>query len=99
MPLVVETRHRVLADRAGAWLAVQAPDDEWIGSAVGMRRALLAGTRALVTTNHVVGETYTLLRVVSGHAAAVRFLDYLEESRRLERIFVDQETEGRALRL
>ena len=40
-----------------------------------------------------------LLRVVSGHAAAVRFLDHLEESRRLERIFVDQETEARAFQL
>jgi len=93
----VEPR-RVFVD-TGAWFAVQASDDEWHGSAVGTLRALLAGPRALVTTDHVVGETYTLLRVVSGHAAAVRFLDYLEESRRLERIFVDQDTEGRALRL
>jgi predicted nucleic acid-binding protein len=93
----VEPR-RIFVD-TGAWFAVQARDDEWHGRAVGTLRALLAGPCALVTTNHVVGETYTLLRVVSGHGAAVRFLDYLEESRRLERIFVDQETEGRALRL
>jgi predicted nucleic acid-binding protein len=93
----VEPR-RVFVD-TGAWFAVQAPDDEWHGSAVGTLRALLARPCALVTTNHVVGETYTLLRLVSGHSAAVRFLDHLEESRRLERIFVDQETEARAFRL
>ena len=93
----VEPR-RVFVD-TGAWFAVQVPDDEWHGNAVGTLRALLAGAYALVTTNHVVGETYTLLRVVRGHSAAVRFLDYLEETRRLERIFVQQETEARAFRL
>ena len=69
-----------------------------VRSAVGALQALLAG-RTLVTTNHVVGETYTLLRVVCGHRAAVRFLDHLEETRRLERIFVREETETRAFRL
>ena len=93
----VEPR-RVFVD-TGAWFAVQVPDDEWHGNAVGTLRALLAGAYALVTTNHVVGETYTLLRVVCGHAAAARFLDYLEETRRLERIFIQQETEARAFRL
>jgi predicted nucleic acid-binding protein len=93
----VEPR-RVFVD-TGAWFAVQVPGDEWHGNAVGTLRALLAGASALVTTNHVIGETYTLLRVVCGHAAAVRFLDHLEDTRRLERIFVPHETEARACRL
>jgi predicted nucleic acid-binding protein len=93
----VEPR-RVFVD-TGAWFAVQVPDDEWHGKAVGTLRALLAGASALVTTNHVIGETYTLLRIVCGHAAAVRFLDHLEDTRRLERIFVHHETEARACRL
>jgi uncharacterized protein len=93
----VEPR-RVFVDTS-AWFAVQVADDEWHGKAVATLRALLAGAYALVTTNHVVGETYTLLRVVCGHAAAVRFLDYLEETRRLEWIFVQHETEARAFRL
>jgi len=89
---------RVFVD-TGAWFAVQVPDDQWHGSAVRTLRALLAGASALVTTNHVIGETYTLLRVVRSHAAAVRFLDHLEETRRLERIFVQHDTEARAFRL
>jgi predicted nucleic acid-binding protein len=83
----------------GAWFAVQVRDDEWHGNAVGTLRALLAGASVLVTTNHVIGETYTLLRVACSHAAAVRFLDHLEDTRRLERIFVHHETEARAFRL
>ena len=93
----VEPR-RIFVD-TGAWFAVQVGDDEWHGNAVGTLQALLAGSYALVTTNHVVGETYTLLRVVCGHRAAVRFLDHLEETRRLERIFVRDEIEARAVRL
>jgi len=93
----VEPR-RVFVD-TGAWFAVQVADDDWHDNAVATLRALLAGAHALVTTNHVVGETYTLLRAVCGHAAAVRFLDQLEETRRLERIFVQHETEARAFRL
>ena len=40
-----------------------------------------------------------LLRVVCDHRAALGFLDRLEETRRLERIFVQEETEARAYRL
>ena len=50
----------------------------------------------LVTTNHVVGETNTLLRVTRGYDACRRFLDSLEQTRRLERIFVSQDLERRA---
>jgi len=89
---------RVFVD-TGAWFAVQVTDDEWHGDAVRTLRALLAAPHALVTTNHVVGETYTLLRVVCDHSAALGFLDRLEETRRLERIFVQEETEARAYRL
>lgn len=83
----------------GAWYAVQAADDEWHGVAADTLRHLLSAAHVLVTSNHVVGETYTLLRVVCGHAAAVRFLDRLEEARRLERIFVSEALERGAYRL
>jgi predicted nucleic acid-binding protein len=89
---------RVFVD-TGAWHAIQVLDDEWHRQAVSTFRSLLATPHVLVTTNHVVGETYTLLRVVCGHAAAVRFLDGLEDSRRLERVFVTEELERRAYRL
>jgi predicted nucleic acid-binding protein len=89
---------RVFVD-TGAWFALQVPDDDWHGEAVQTLRTLIAAPHVLVTTNHVVRETYTLLRVVCGHAAALRFLDRIEETRRLERIFVQEETEARAYRL
>ena len=50
----------------------------------------------LITTNHVVGETWTFLRRRSGHKAAVRFLDRADASKRLGIIHVDAFTEGEA---
>jgi predicted nucleic acid-binding protein len=50
----------------------------------------------LLTTNHVVGETCTFLRRRAGHAAAVRFVDQAEQSRRLAIIHVDDGAENEA---
>jgi predicted nucleic acid-binding protein len=86
---------RVFVD-SGAWYAIQVADDEWHAEAAETLHDLLAGPHSLVTTNHVVGETYTLLRITCGHAVAIRFLDRLEETRRLETIFVPEEWEKRA---
>ena len=54
-------------------------------------------TRGLLTTNHVMGETWTFLGRRAGHASAVRFLDALERSRRVGAIHVDAATEAEAL--
>ena len=81
---------RVFVD-TGAWYALQVSDDEWHAAAVGGLRELVATRHPLVTSNQVIGETYTLLRFMCGHAAAVAFLDRLDESRRVERIFVGKE--------
>lgn len=90
--------HRVFVDTS-AWYAVQVVDDEWHRDAVETLRGIVAGPHVLVTSNYVVGETYTLLRVTCGHAAAIRFLDHLDDTRRLERIFVQPDHETRAFRL
>jgi len=55
--------------------------------------------RTLVTSNHVVGETYTLLRIVRGYREAANFLDVIENTSRLERVFVTAELENRAFLL
>jgi predicted nucleic acid-binding protein len=89
---------RVFVD-SGAWYAIQVADDEWHQEAATTLRSLLERPHSLVTTNHVVGETYTLLRITCGHAAAVRFLDRIEETRRLEKVFVSEEAENRAYTL
>jgi uncharacterized protein len=89
---------RVFVD-TGAWYALQVGDDEWHHAAAETLDGLVAGPHVLVTTNHVVGETYTLLRITCGHAAATRFLDRLEETRRVQRVFVAEALEGRAYRM
>jgi predicted nucleic acid-binding protein len=53
-------------------------------------------TDRLLTTNHVRGETWTFLRRRAGHAAAVRFLDSVGSSRRVEIIHVSEATEAEA---
>jgi predicted nucleic acid-binding protein len=89
---------RIFVD-TGAWYALQVQDDEWHDAATDVLRSLLTAAHILVTSNHVVGETYTLLRITVGHTAAFRFLDRLEETRRLERIFVREEMEKRAYKI
>ncbi len=89
---------RVFVD-TGAWFAIQIRDDEWHTAAARTLRQLLAGPHTLVTTNHVIGETYTLLRSSRGILAAMRFLEILPKSTRVQRIFVADEMEGRAFTL
>jgi uncharacterized protein len=50
----------------------------------------------LVTSNHVCGETWTLLRRRRGHRSAVRFLDFVGESSRInvERVSREVEEDG-----
>jgi len=53
---------------------------------------------ALVTTNHVRGETWTYLRRRAGHRAAVDFLEVVERSPRIRVTHVGQDLETEALR-
>ena len=49
-----------------------------------------------LTTNHVVGETWTYLRRRAGHAPAVAFLDAVDGSPRLHPTYVAADTEQQA---
>ncbi len=51
----------------------------------------------LLTTNHVVGETWTFLRRRAGHASAVDFVEMVTGSPRVEIIHVSEELETQAL--
>ena len=53
---------------------------------------------ALVTTNHVRGETWTYLRRRAGHRAAVDFLEVVERSPRIRVTHVGEDLEIEALR-
>ena len=89
---------RIFVD-TGAWFAVQVVDDEHHGRAVKALRALSERAVTLVTTNQVIGETYTLLRTVRGYRAAARFVELVEATSRLERLFVTEDLERRAFAL
>ena len=80
----------------GGFFALQVPNDRWHAQARDTLQAALARGLRLTTTNHVVGETYSLLVKTHGHAAAWRFLDVLGRSARLERVFVDEPAEREA---
>jgi uncharacterized protein len=78
------------------WVALRMRHDTHHPAAAALARA--HGDAALVTTNHVRGETWTFVRRRTGHDAAVHFLDSLERSPRVEVISVDDDLERDALR-
>ena len=77
------------------WIALRMRRDAHHEAASALARA--HADVALITTNHIRGETWTFVRRRSGHAAAVHFLDHLERSPRIEVIAVDADLETDAL--
>ena len=57
---------------------------------------LWAPGQGILTTNHVVGETWTFLRRRDGHPSAVAFLDAVEATDWLTVVHVDEATEREA---
>jgi predicted nucleic acid-binding protein len=75
------------------WVAYQFQRDQHHEDA----RLLWQGRAAqLLTTNHVLGETWTFLRRRLGHAEAVAFLDGARGSQRLTIVHVDEAIETEA---
>lgn len=77
------------------WFALQERHHRRHADATALVRA---GIGRLCTSNHVVGETWTLLRRRAGHAAAVGFLDRLARLPEVEVVHVDAATEADAWR-
>jgi len=92
------TLGRVFVD-TGAWVALQVSDDEHHQVATETIPHLMVGCKGLVTSNLVVGETYTLLRMAKGYPAAKRFLEKLAQSARLERAFISEGLERQAYQI
>jgi len=92
------TLGRVFVD-TGAWFALQVEDDEHYEAARITFPALLKACRSVVTSNLIVGETYTLLRTTKGYREAKGFLNKLTQSAKLERFFVTQAVERQAYEL
>lgn len=89
---------RVFVD-TGAWFAIQVIDDAHHAAASRALPLVLERCQSLVTSNLIVGETYTLLRLTKGYREARRFLDGLAHSGRLERPFVTEPLERHAYEL
>lgn len=86
---------RVFVD-TGAWFAIQATDDAHHALARTTLPDILHASQSLVTSNLIVGETYTLLRLSKGYREAKRFLDRLAQSAKLERVFISESVERHA---
>ena len=89
------TAGRVFVD-TGAWYAVQIVNDRHHATAQSVLRELVESEVPIVTSNLVVGETYTLLRTAKGYREAKRFLDVLGQSRKLERLVITEYLERKA---
>ncbi len=79
-----------------AWYAVQITDDANHDEAKEILPRLFSIYQVLLTTNHVIGETYTLLRTSKGYQEARRFLDVLRQSPRVEEYFTTYQVEREA---
>ncbi len=53
--------------------------------------------RGLVTSNHILGETWTCLRRKAGHAASVGFLNAVEHSRTFRVLRIEPNLEEEAI--
>ena len=77
------------------WVGLTFPRDSRHADARRLLQVL--GQEALLTSNHVRGETWTLLRRRSGHRSAVAFLDLIERTRRVRVEYVSRDLEREAL--
>lgn len=89
-------RRRILAGvfvDTGALVAVQVQRDSYHDIARDTWTRLIRSPHPIVTSNLVVGETYTLLRIRYGEAPALRFLDWIGATQRLSQWYLSPEIE------
>lgn len=84
---------------AGGWIALADAHDRHHAAAAAAYPNFLRHYRRLLTTTLVVAEAYMVLRLGLGHGPAVRFLELLEASPRIQRVAVDRSIEVEAERL
>lgn len=76
------------------WVAYQLKGDAHHRAALEIWSMELS--RSLLTTNHVMGETWTFLRRRLGHTEAQTFIDRANRSNRLAVVHVEAATEAEA---
>jgi predicted nucleic acid-binding protein len=75
------------------WIALQIREDQ---HHLAARRLWIVERQSLVTTNHVIGESWTFLRRRQEFAVARRFVDTIKRSRRTTILRVDETAEAAA---
>jgi uncharacterized protein len=70
----------------GAWFALADRSDQYHERALEIFSGILPN-HPLLTSNLVVSETHILIRRTIGHAAAIQFLEGINESRRIQKIY------------
>ena len=67
-----------------AFLAMENRKDEYHKRALVLRDALLESRESLVTSDYVLDESYTIIRLRAGHRTAVEFGEMLQATRLIE---------------
>ncbi len=75
-----------------AFLAIENLRDTHHAEALTYQRSCLKKEKPLVTSDYVLDETYTIIRVRAGHAIAVQFGEALRASRLIRVEYVTPET-------
>jgi len=88
-------RERIFVD-TGAWVALTDIDDAYHKDAVSIFPSLLKTHQELITSNLVVAESYILILKALGHNAAIEFLDRINISPRITRIYSSFDLEKEA---
>ncbi len=82
----------ILVDTNG-WIALNSKRDQFHESALKMNRKLLYSGYRYVTTNFILDETYTGLRMKVGHYAAVDFGEKIRKSKSTNDVYIDKNIE------
>jgi predicted nucleic acid-binding protein len=80
----------------GAWFSLVDRSDQHHNKAVDIYPNLLKSYRHLTTSNHVIAETYILIRRAIGHQSAITFLENIAASPRIIKIYSDSTFEETA---
>ncbi|MBI4333727.1 MAG: PIN domain-containing protein [Chloroflexi bacterium] len=81
---------------SSAWIALSDKKDENHTPARRFFSLIFTENGQVVSTNHVIGETYTFVCHRLGYSLAQQFLTSVRESQRLKNIFVSREQEEKA---
>jgi hypothetical protein len=84
---------------SSAWYALSDYDDKHHDSASIFLSQVLRSNNRLITSNLIIGETYTLLRARLGYREAWEFLARVGASLRIEIIFINEIIESKAYNL